>query len=54
MDPDVPNRRAVNARLVRLEAVSQMRFLLAPIGAFAALALGLASLGLYGVRPCTL
>jgi len=49
MDPDVPIAELSTLASYVSNAMSQTRFLLALIGAFAALALGLASLGLYGV-----
>ena len=49
MDPDVPIAELSTLASYVSTAMSQTRFLLALIGAFAALALGLASLGLYGV-----
>ena len=49
MDPDVPIAELSTLESYVSNAMSQTRFLLALIGAFAALALGLASLGLYGV-----
>jgi hypothetical protein len=49
MDPDVPIAELSTLASYVSSAMSQTRFLLALIGAFAALALGLASLGLYGV-----
>jgi putative ABC transport system permease protein len=49
MDPDVPIAELSTLGSYVSNAMSQTRFLLALIGAFAALALGLASLGLYGV-----
>jgi putative ABC transport system permease protein len=49
MDPDVPIAELSTLASYVANARSQTRFLLALIGAFAALALGLASLGLYGV-----
>ena len=49
MDPDVPIAELSTLASYVANAMSQTRFLLALIGAFAALALGLASLGLYGV-----
>jgi len=49
MDPDVPIAELSTLASYVSNAMSQTRFLLALIGAFAVLALGLASLGLYGV-----
>jgi putative ABC transport system permease protein len=49
MDPDVPIAELSTLASYVSNAMSQTRFLLALIGTFAALALGLASLGLYGV-----
>jgi putative ABC transport system permease protein len=49
MDPDVPIAELSTLGSYVSNAMSQTRFLLALIGAFAVLALGLASLGLYGV-----
>jgi putative ABC transport system permease protein len=49
MDPDVPIAELSTLASYVSDAMSQTRFLLALIAAFAALALGLASLGLYGV-----
>jgi predicted permease len=49
MDADVPIAELSTLGSYVSNAMSQTRFLLALIGAFAALALGLASLGLYGV-----
>jgi putative ABC transport system permease protein len=49
MDPDVPIADLSTLASYVSNAMSQTRFLLALIGAFAALALALASLGLYGV-----
>jgi putative ABC transport system permease protein len=49
MDPDVPIAELSTLASYISNARSQTRFLLALIGTFAALALGLASLGLYGV-----
>jgi putative ABC transport system permease protein len=49
MDPDVPIAELSTLESYVSNAMSQTRFLLALIGAFAALALGLAALGLYGV-----
>jgi putative ABC transport system permease protein len=49
MDPDVPIAELSTLASYVSTAMSQTRFLLALIGAFAALALGLAALGLYGV-----
>lgn len=49
MDPDVPIAELSTLESYVSNAMSQTRFLLALIGAFAVLALGLASLGLYGV-----
>ncbi len=48
MDPDVPIAELSTLASYVSNAMSQTRFLLALIGAFAVLALGLASLGLYG------
>jgi putative ABC transport system permease protein len=49
MDPDVPIAELSTLASYVSNAMSQTRFLLALIGAFAVLALGLAALGLYGV-----
>ena len=49
MDPDVPIAELSTLTSYVSNAMSQTRFLLALIGGFAVLALGLASLGLYGV-----
>ena len=49
MDPDVPIAELSTLASYVSNAMSQTRFLLALIGAFAVMALGLASLGLYGV-----
>src|SRR5262245_36208882 len=49
MDKDVPIAELSTLSSFVSNAMSQTRFLLALIGGFAALALGLASLGLYGV-----
>ena len=49
MDPDVPIAELSTLASYVSNAMSPTRFLLALIGAFAVLALGLASLGLYGV-----
>jgi putative ABC transport system permease protein len=49
MDPDVPIADLATLQSYVTNAMSQTRFLLALIGAFAGLALVLASLGLYGV-----
>jgi len=49
MDQDVPIAELSTLASYVSNAMSQTRFLLALIGAFAVLALGLASLGLYGV-----
>ena len=49
MDPDVPIAELSTLASYVSNATSQTRFLLALIGAFAVLALGLAALGLYGV-----
>src|SRR5262245_5427058 len=49
MDKDVPIAELSTLASFVSNAMSQTRFLLALIGAFAALALGLAALGLYGV-----
>ena len=49
MDPDVPIAELSTLASYVSNAMSQTRFLLALIGAFAALALGVASLGLCGV-----
>jgi putative ABC transport system permease protein len=49
MDPDVPIAELSTLESYVSNAMSQTRFLLALIGAFAVLALGLAALGLYGV-----
>jgi putative ABC transport system permease protein len=49
MDRDVPIAELSTLASYVTNAMSQTRFLLALIGAFAVLALGLASLGLYGV-----
>src|SRR5262249_39172561 len=49
MDPDVPIADLSTLASYVSTAMSQTRFLMALIGAFAVLALGLASLGLYGV-----
>jgi putative ABC transport system permease protein len=49
MDPDVPIAELSTLASYVSNAMSQTQFLLALIGAFAFLALGLASLGLYGV-----
>jgi putative ABC transport system permease protein len=49
MDPEVPIAELSTLTSYVSNAMSQTRFLLALIGAFAVLALGLASLGLYGV-----
>ncbi len=49
MDKDVPIAELSTLESYVSNAMSQTRFLLALIGAFAALALGLAALGLYGV-----
>jgi putative ABC transport system permease protein len=48
MDPDVPIAELSTLASYVSTAMSQTRFLLSLIGGFAALALGLASLGLYG------
>jgi ABC-type antimicrobial peptide transport system permease subunit len=49
LDPDVPIAELSTLASYVSNAMSQTRFLLALIGAFAVLALGLAALGLYGV-----
>jgi putative ABC transport system permease protein len=49
MDADVPIAELSTLASYVSNAMSQTRFLLALIGAFAVMALGLASLGLYGV-----
>ena len=49
MDPDVPIAELSTLASYVSNAMSQTRFLLALIGAFAVMALGLASLGFYGV-----
>jgi putative ABC transport system permease protein len=48
MDPDVPIAELSTLTSYVSNAMSQTRFLLSLVGAFAVLALGLASLGLYG------
>lgn len=49
LDPDVPISGVATMESYIVSSMAQTRFMLALIGAFAALALALASLGLYGV-----